>query len=193
MKYLLSSCLLLLATLSVLSGCQDDKVREAAVSEAREPSAPAPGPPASAPATGSGALDLMVGGRTAAAGKEICLPVAARGFNGIVSMQYTLVWDPALLSFRRLQGFALPGLNANNFGTQLVADGKLTHSWYDANVQGVSRPDGAAVYEVCFQLTGAAGERATVSFGDVPTVREVSDATGQLIPLNGLAGTVSIQ
>jgi hypothetical protein len=197
MRSIPSSASLLLVVLLWAIGCQDDKVRESAVSQAMEPAAAAPSvtslPPASGPPSGSTALDLLVGGRSAAAGKEVCLPVAVRGFNGIVSMQYTLQWDPALLDFQRLQGFALPDLNSNNFGTQLVRDGKLTHSWFDANIQGISRPDGSALYEICFQLKGGPGDQASISFGDVPTVREISDATGQLIPLNGLAGKVSIQ
>lgn len=192
--------MLLLAAILLLPGCQsDDKAREEAITQAQQqgqqPAATTPENIAQPPAPNSGpGLDLLLPSRSAAKRSEVCISVSARNFNGIVSMQYTLQWDAQLLKFRRLQGFDLPGLNANNFGThRSEKEGLLTHSWFDSNVRGINRPDGATLYEVCFEVIGDAGQKASIRFSDIPTVREISNSAGALIPLNGTDGVITVK
>ena len=191
--------MLLLAANFLLPGCQsDDKAREEAITQVQQgqqQATAAPESPAQAPTpTGGPGLDLLLPSRTATKSNEICIPVTARNFNGIVSMQYTLQWEAQVLKFKRLQGFDLPGLNANNFGThRSEKEGLLTHSWFDSNVRGINRPDGAKLYEVCFDVIGDTGKKATLRFSDNPTVREISNSAGALIPLNGTEGVITVK
>ncbi len=182
----------------IATGCSDDKAREAAVEQAQQAAnTPAPAQPAqktaSEPAT-VGTLNLDIPSKTATKNSETCVVVTARNFNSIVSMQYSMKWDKNVLTFKRVQGFNLPGLSANNFGTQLVEkEGILTHSWFDANVRGISRPDGANLYEVCFDVIGEAGSKTTIQFTDVPTVKEISNSNSQFLNLASAGGVVEVK
>lgn len=179
-------------------GCTDDKAREAAVQQAQEAAqagetAPQePSQPAQPQTVGE--LNLSLPGKTAAKNSETCVAVTARNFNGIVSMQYSMKWDKNVLKFKRVGGFNLPGLSANNFGTQLAEkEGILTYSWFDANVRGINRPDGADLYEVCFEVTGEPGSKSAIEFTDSPTVKEISNSSSQFLELNGTAGRVEVK
>lgn len=179
------------------TGCADDKAREAAVQQAKESSAAESAAPAQTqeaqPQT-VGTLHLSVPDKAAAKSSETCVSVTARDFNGIVSMQYSMKWDKEVLKFRRVDGFNLPGLGANNFGTQLAdKEGILTYSWFDANIKGISRPDGAELYTVCFEVIGEAGSKSTIQFTDVPTVKEISNSSSQFLALDGTPGTVEVK
>jgi hypothetical protein len=182
--------------------CSDDKAREAAVAEAQQAATTEQTqPPTQKPATGTatetatvGTLNLDIPGKTAAKNSETCVAVTARNFNGIVSMQYSMKWDKNVLKFKRVQGFNLPGLSANNFGVQLVEkEGILTYSWFDANVRGISRPDGANLYEVCFDVVGEAGSKSSIQFTDVPTVKEISNSNSQFLDLGSAGGMVEVK
>ena len=186
------------ALLLLIFSCTDDKAREAAVAQAEQSAAAQQAPPptqktASEPVM-AGTLNLAISSKTAPKNSETCVTVTARNFNGIVSMQYSMKWDKNVLKFKRVQGFNLPGLSANNFGNQLAEkEGILTYSWYDANVRGITRPDGANLYEVCFDVTAGAGSKSSIQFTDVPTVKEISNSDSQFLALEGAAGTVEVK
>jgi hypothetical protein len=116
----------------------------------------------------------------AAAGEQVCIPVKVRDFSNIISAQYTHRWDPALLEWASIIPGDLPSVNIVNFGIvsgQLEA-GQLTFAWLDPQVQGVSVPDEATLYEICFHVTGSAGQYADLYFEGIPTDVEFVD--GQL-------------
>ncbi|MCB0522748.1 MAG: hypothetical protein H6577_15015 [Lewinellaceae bacterium] len=185
----------LLTAAFLLAGCQDDKAREKATEQALEkPSTPAATAPASpsTPAT-VGSLPLSISNKTASKGSEACVTVTARNFNQIVSMQYTMKWDKDVLKFKGLQGFNLPGLGADNFGKNHTDQGLLTYSWYDANVRGITRPDNANLYDVCFEVIGGPGSKSFVEFANAPTIIEIANVNSEFLDLDGKAGIVEVK
>lgn len=199
-KTILFQLLLVAATALLLVGsCQDDKVREAATVQAKQAAAeqPAPLPPGQKPApdmTAAGTLNLDIPSKVVSKGSETCVSITARNFDRIVSMQYTLKWDVKSLRFKALRGFNLPGLGNNNFGTHLAEkQGLLTYSWFDASLRGVSRPDAASLYEVCFEAVGDQGSQAYVEFVNDPVVFEITDADSQFLNLKGGRGVIEIK
>jgi hypothetical protein len=119
--------------------------------------------------------------------------VSARNFKSVVSMQYSLKWDPKLLKFKELKGFNLPGLNADSFGKHILDRGLMTHSWYDANVKGITKGDGETLYEICFEAIGAAGSKSAVQIADAPTIIEIANANGEFFSLDAMPGNVLVK
>jgi len=191
---------LLLSLVALLSlRCSDDKARELAAEQALNatPTAPAStaannAPSSSTPAT-TGTLRLAATSVNVQKGGEACIAVTARDFREIVSMQYTMKWDAAVLRFKEVKGFGLPGLGANNFGSQLAAKGLLTYSWYDINVKGISQPDGVKLYEVCFDVTGGPGSKSYFQFVNEPTVIELTNSASNFLELKAEEGQVKVR
>lgn len=140
-----------------------------------------------------GQLPLQISSATVAKGSETCLSVTTAQFNLIVSMQYTMKWDPAVLKFKEVKGFGLPGMAATNFGASAADKGLLAYSWFDANVQGITQGDGYQLYEVCFETIGESGQSSNVEFVDKPVVIEISNAASQFLGLDATSGVVRIQ
>ncbi len=141
----------------------------------------------------SSILTLRVTKKTAEKGKTVCLDVISPDFNQIVSMQYTMQWDKKVLKYKGVQNFNVPAMSAANFGPRTAAEGKLTFSWYDPNVRGISLPAGTSLYQVCFDVIGESGSKAFFQFTDFPTVTEIMQTDGTFLDLNWTSGKVTVK
>ena len=138
-------------------------------------------------------VTLEASTKSAKAGGQVCVDVVTRDFTDIVSMQYTMQWDRKVLKYKGVQAFGLPGMSKGNFGERLIEKGKLTFSWYDFNVRGVTVPSGSVLYQVCYDVIGEAGSKAFISFTGYPTVIEVTDVRSNFLDLNGVTGKVTVK
>jgi hypothetical protein len=118
-------------------------------------------------------VSFQVNGVTALPGSSVIVQVTVSGFRQVTSAQAALSWDPTILRFAGTEGYSLDGLGAANFGTNATATGKLAFSWDDPNAQGVTLPDGSAIFAVRFDVTGSAGSVSPVALMDSLLVREV--------------------
>lgn len=184
----------------MLASCGDDKAREAATAQALEASktptaepAPTPTEPQDTRPKTGGTMNLIVSGKSAPKGSEACVAVSAKNFKSIVSVQYSIKWDPKVLKFKALQGFGLPALSAENFGRHVLDKGLLTHSWFDANVKGISKGDGETLYEICFEAVGAAGSKSAVQIVNAPTTIEIANVNSEFLTLDATPGTVLVK
>ncbi|MBL7794129.1 MAG: hypothetical protein JNK77_17500 [Saprospiraceae bacterium] len=125
-------------------------------------------------------LTLYTEPEQADAGAQVCIPVKVRDFSNIISAQYTHRWDPALLEWESIIPGDLPSVSIANFGivSEQLEAGQLTFAWFDPMVQGLSLPDDATLYEICFNVTGSAGQYADIYFDGTPT--SVEFVGGQL-------------
>lgn len=138
-------------------------------------------------------LTLSVSNESASKGTEVCMDISTKDFNQIVSLQYSMSWDKNLLKFKEVKNFKLPAMTAQNFGAHKAEEGVLTFAWYDPNIRGITLPNDAVIYQACFEVIGASGAVASLKFANEPTVQEVSNAAGELIPLNSIKGRVKVQ
>lgn len=138
-------------------------------------------------------ISINIGRAVCAPGQQVCLPFTVSGFEKILSMQYTMVWDPAVLRLAELRDFGLRGLGDNNFGTHLSDAGKITFSWYDPNLRGESRKDGSLLYELCFEALGKPGTSTGVHIGQDPTITEITNAAGKFLQLQVNSGKVVVE
>ncbi len=153
----------------------------------------APSPQNAAVSTITGSVTLAAEEVSMKAGTSGCLKITVADFSEILATQYTLQWDPQILQFQKLQNFNLPYLSPQNFGTPLTAQGKLTCVWLDDSLQGVSRSDGAVIYEICFKgLERARGKTSTIEFVEEPTPFEAVNAAEKVLPINPVHGAVKV-
>jgi len=138
-------------------------------------------------------LTLAASNKTAQHGKTVCVDVTASDFQEIMSMQYSMKWDPKILKFKEVKGFQLPGLGSNSFGRNHAEKGLLTFSWYDFNVRGITIPDGTSLYQVCFEVVGEAGSKAYFRFTGYPTQIEISNKAGLFLDLNSINGLIKVR
>ena len=132
---------------------------------------------------GNGAPDCTFSGfginveqDSADTGEQICLDFYVCNFTDIVSMQYTMEFNPAVLQFDSIAGINLTDMEAGNFGTTNVGNGFITLSWNDDTGTGITVPDQTAIYSVCFTAVGAGGEMDTLQITGTPLPIEVTDA-----------------
>jgi hypothetical protein len=174
--------------------CSEDKAREAARQQAlmADSVITAVSPASPTPAT-VGELIVRIPKVQGTSGQQVCVPVTVGSFQDVVSMQYTHAWNPDILKFNEVKNFGLPGLGSGNFGQQQVAKGKLTYSWFEPNIRGVSLADGATIYEVCFEVVGKSGNKTELKFTEEPVIFEVSNSQSKLLKMKNVDGSVDVK
>lgn len=145
------------------------------------------------PQAASHTFTLTASDITASKDSLVCIEVKTSDFNKILSMQYSMNWDPIMLKFREMRAFGLPGMSKNNFGTHSTKKGILTFSWYDPNLRGMTKSGETKLYEVCFQLTGKAGEKTQFIFNGTPTPIEIANAAGVFLDFETQGGWVTVK
>lgn len=128
-----------------------------------------------------------------ATGDEVCLTVSACGFTDIVSTQYSINFDPALVQFANTENYNLPALNAGSFNGNNTA-GFITFSWLDSLGTGTTVADETPIYDICFTLIGAGGSTDNIIFTNSPLTIEITDVTsmGAHIGFDSEPGTIEI-
>nr|MBX2871079.1 hypothetical protein [Saprospiraceae bacterium] len=124
--------------------------------------------------------------------EEFCMDLKTQGFENILGMQGSILYDPDLLQFTQTKDFALPGLSTASFGTPSVGPEKtVTFSWSSSTGTGINLADGETMAKICFQpLVSSA--KTIVAFSNAPTPIELIDGDLWLLPGTFLAGEVQI-
>lgn len=113
-------------------------------------------------------------------GQNICVPVTVENALNLLSIQFTMTYDPSVLTYTGVQGFnpGMPNLNQSlNFGN--IQPGVLTFS-YDQLGIPFTVPNGETMYEVCFNVIGQIGTFSPLVFTGSPTAVEVVDSGGEI-------------
>ncbi len=131
---------------------------------------------------------LKIESITATQGQQVCLDVSTQGFTNILGMQFSIHYNQAVLQFNNVANTNLNGLSAASFGTP--QPGRITMTWNDPDVVGITRPDGTVIFELCFTVTG--NTTSTVSFAGTPTSIEILDNNLNEVPFNSCPGTVTV-
>jgi len=143
----------------------------------------------------SNALVLGLRDLKVSVGGEVRVPVVVENFNRIDTLQFTLAWDPTVVSYKGVQGFGLPGMTEANFGILKDGQGRTNRvavSWDDSNFVGVTRTNGSVILEVVLQAVGATGTTGALTFVAEPAPASATvDTTA--VPLRTVNGSVTVQ
>ncbi|MEL6657650.1 MAG: gliding motility-associated C-terminal domain-containing protein [Bacteroidota bacterium] len=140
--------------------------------------------------------EIRVSEETATVGATISVPVQVWQFTDVVSVQFTLQWDPTIIQYLGNEAYGLPGLSEFNFGEPEVDQGRLTFVWFDGQVAGVSLADETTIFALQFQVLGEAGESSPISFIDAPTPIQIGVIEGiDILEVEGelIDGAVTIE
>lgn len=140
----------------------------------------------------AGNIQLALPKGTLATGTTQCYDVKVSAFKDILATQYTLNWDPKILIFKEIKEFKLPFLTKENFGVSLAANGKLTSVWIENSLKGATIPDGGAIYQLCFEAAGKAGQSSDIWVSGTPTAIEVVTKGDQVWGINSVKGKIVI-
>lgn len=125
-------------------------------------------------------------------GSQVIVPVRVRNFSDLIGMQGTVEWNTSIATYDTVFQYGLPSMNVSNFGTALTPSGRLTFSWDDPTLQGVSVPDSTIVFGIRFDVIGSAGTQTPIQFIDSPTFIEFTDNNLQTVPFDTIPGEIEV-
>ncbi|MBK7476225.1 MAG: T9SS type A sorting domain-containing protein [Haliscomenobacter sp.] len=150
--------------------------------------------PGSAKVIPDESIGLAISDTVMAPGQKACVRLGVNAFaDSLLAIQYTLSWDPAILTLDTVQNLALPGLKPDkNFGMVLRSQGKLTFSWISEDlITGLALKPGDTFYELCF--TAIKEGVSKVDFTETPTAIELIDIKENLLNLYRQPGTIVVE
>lgn len=100
-------------------------------------------------------------------GERGCMPITVNDFDNIVSMQWVLHWDPAVLEYQCTRRFNLSGLSGGDIVPSQSTPASLVVTWADPAGVGVTVPDGGRIFDVCFKAIGVEGATSTQTIDGV--------------------------
>lgn len=100
-------------------------------------------------------------------GGQSCVQFTVENFTNVGTMEFSLVYNPAILTFREIKNFA-PLLGFGSGNTNLVTPGLIRVIWFNGNVVNESLTDGTVLFEICFDVIGAGGQTSQIAFGNSP-------------------------
>lgn len=139
---------------------------------------------------GDGEVMIRVGNETGEVGGQVCVPVIAEQFEDILSMQYTLNYDPSVLEYQSMTPVALTSFNSSNIAN--INPGTLTTAWVDVSLQGITLNPEDVLYEICFDIVGAEGSMSNIAFGNTPTPIEFTDLSNEELVFSVTDGSVTV-
>jgi len=127
-------------------------------------------------------------------GSSISVDVRVDDFENILSMQFSINWDPTVLQFDSISNYnALPDYSPSNFGTNSASQGKVSTLWVDNQLLGVTLDDNTTLFSIVFDVIGLDNSSSLIEVSDDPTPVEVSDVDGNVLPViieNGMITVV---
>jgi hypothetical protein len=126
-------------------------------------------------------------------GEPVEVEFYVTNFIDMISAQFTIEYDPAVLDFVSVGDFGLDYMANNSFGTPPdVDDGVVTFVWYDESISGITVDDEEVIFTVTFQATGMPGDSSAITFGNSPTMVEVTNTGGMIMDPGFNPGYVKI-
>ena len=116
----------------------------------------------------------------------VTVPVKVSGFANVGAMQFTLSWDPSVLTYSGLSDFdhstestELFFFGENNFNLIEAGNGKLLCLYEQLLSLDASIDDNETIFSVTFDVVGGDGASTVISFGDEPTPSKLASFFAQ--------------
>ena len=128
---------------------------------------------------------------TALPASTVCVPFFAQDFTDIFSFQYSIHWDPTILSFANAN-FVNPDLNNIDLNFNTVGIDALTTSFFYFSGVSVTVPDGDPLFEICFNVLGPVGSMSPITIDGDPTIIDVYNGSNVFLGFVPNAGSVTV-
>lgn len=122
-------------------------------------------------------------------GTEVVVPVRVDNFSDVLSIQGTVTFDPAVLSFVQLENLALSGLVPTDFGTSRTGEGFITFVWFEPNLAAQTLADNDSIFSIRFSVVGETNDQTTVAITSDVTPIEVANGNFEVVNSTSTAGT----
>lgn len=128
---------------------------------------------------------------TAVPGDFLTVRVSAEDLVNIVSMQFSIDWDPTVVEFQQVGEFGIPSLGPGNFGAQDVSEGRIGMNWFDMSQASLGfTAEQIDLFNIIFRAPGGIIQAETaISFSGLPVAIEIADTSFMdigMIPVNGV-------
>lgn len=153
------------------------------------------------PCSGPGAEKITITGsqETATTGSNICVKITASNFDSLVNLKFGVSWDPAVLALTGVQNCnSLLSISNCSLGQGpfTVSGGFLQFDWQALAGQlgtGVTIPNNATLFEVCFTVLGGPGTSSNVTIGNLGSfLAGATDAKGKVFEMAFNPGKVTV-
>ena len=119
--------------------------------------------------------------------------IRVQNFKKLVGVQFTLTWDPTVITLDSVGNFGMPMNYENNFGMMDAEKGHMRFAWNEPKLQGADLKDETILFSMYFRPLGKAESISPLRFTDDPTVREAVDASFNAIPAEFRHGAVRLR
>ncbi|HHG83235.1 MAG TPA: hypothetical protein ENJ82_00670, partial [Bacteroidetes bacterium] len=123
---------------------------------------------------------------------QVIVPVRVKQFNALIGAQGSVQWNTAIATFDTVFQYGLPGMNIANFGLAQVNAGRMSFSWDDNTLQGVTVPDSTIIFAIRYDVVGPQGGQTAIEFVNTPTTLEFTDHTFSIIGHSTTPGEIEI-
>lgn len=139
-------------------------------------------------------LQLSLTDTTSFNGDTVAITLRTQQFDDIVSVQFSIQWDVSVIEYVSNQAGDLSNVAIGDFQAQ---NGELRFSWFDAEGDGNSLPDGSILRIFRFKVVGQAGDQTGISITDTPLAIQIFRATAtpgiyEPVTLEQQAGSVQV-
>ncbi len=114
-------------------------------------------------------------GSTSATNGEVVVPVTVQNFADIIACQFSMHWDPAIVTFDTIGYYGVSGLTAGSFAMNQVDNGILGLSWDEPTLAAQNLNNNDTLFAITFTLAGNSGDSTFVSIDGDPVAIEVID------------------
>jgi hypothetical protein len=109
-----------------------------------------------------------------------------------VGVQFSVAWDPEVLSFLGVENVAMEGSLMGNFNQTQLDSGRIGYLEVDPALEPFDLRDSSILFTLRFESLVSVGTSTEISFADAPLANRTTDAQNQVIDTRLSAGTVNI-
>lgn len=127
-------------------------------------------------------------------GDSVVVELRVKTKDTLSTMQFTLSWNPSILSFGRvdtLGGFP-PSAVTDEFGYSNTSQGKLTFVWISSSNSGLKIADSLEVFKIVFKAMGANGTNSPLQYVASPTPIKASNAQLMSLAVTTQEGSIKL-
>lgn len=131
------------------------------------------------------------------AGDNFCIDVKTRDFTDLLTLKFTITWDPAVIRYTGVTGFNFRDLDQSDFDESMATMGQLKLNWADLVATGVTIPkaieEDYVIFQICFKAISTFGQNSPICIAETPTPEVTRTGTNNinigLYQVKGLIGT----